>query len=186
MKKLLLLFIFSFLIFNNNLAATYEAEQALKLKKLFTKLSKNKDYEEADILEKEIWEIWNKHPNNKKLTDELEFGTKLMYQGSYDDALKIFTNIINSDPDWSEAWNKRATLLFFMKDYQKSLNDIGKVLNLEPRHFGALSGRAQIYIELNSYEKALNDLKKAKEIHPVSRGNKLIDKIEKLIDRLNI
>ena len=186
MKKLLLLFIFSFLIFNNNFAANYETEQALKLNNLFTKLSKNKDYKEADTLEKKIWAIWNKHPNNQKLTEELEFGTKLMYQGSYHDALKIFTNIVNSDPYWPEAWNKRATLLFFMKDYQKSLNDIDKVLNLEPRHFGALSGRAQIYIELNFYEKALKDLKKAKEIHPVSRGNKLIDQIEKLIDRQNV
>ncbi|MDA7714547.1 2-hydroxy-6-oxo-2,4-heptadienoate hydrolase [Candidatus Pelagibacter sp.] len=186
MKKILLLFIFSFLIFSNDFADTYETGQALKLNKLFIKLSKNKDYEEADILEKEIWAIWNKHPNNKKLTKKLEFGTKLMYKGSYDDALKVFNNIVNSDPDWPEAWNKRATLFFFMNDYQKSLNDIVKVLNLEPRHFGALSGRAQIYIELNSYEKALIDLKKVKEIHPVSRGNKLIHQIEKLIDRQNI
>ena len=67
MKKLLLLFIFSFLIFNNNFAANYETEQALKLNNLFTKLSKNKDYKEADTLEKKIWAIWNKHPNNQKL-----------------------------------------------------------------------------------------------------------------------
>ena len=86
------------------------------------------------------------------------------------------------DPEWSEAWNKRATLLFLMKDYQKSLDDISKVLDLEPRHFGALSGRAQIYIDLELYQKALKDLKDAKKIHPVSRGNRLINDLEKFIN----
>ena len=69
-----------------------------------------------------------------------------------------------------------------MKDYQKSLNDISRVLDLEPRHFGALSGRAQIYIDLELYQEALKDLQDAKKIHPVIRGNKLIDELEKLIN----
>ena len=73
-----------------------------------------------------------------------------------------------------------------MKDYQKSLEDISKVLDLEPRHFGALSGRAQIYIDLELYQKALKDLKDAKKIHPVSRGNRLIDELEKLINGQNV
>ena len=109
-----------------------------------------------------------------------------MYQGQYDYALKVFTNIIENDPEWSEAWNKRATLLFLMRDYQKSLDDISIVLNIEPRHFGALSGRAQIFLELEEYSKALDDLKKAKEIHPVIRGNNLIYELEKLLKGINI
>ena len=105
-----------------------------------------------------------------------------MYHGRYEYALRVFTNIIETDPEWSEAWNKRATLLFLMKDYQKSLDDISKVLDLEPRHFGALSGRAQINIDLELYQKALKDLKDAKKIHPVSRGNRLIIELEKFIN----
>ena len=149
---------------------------------MFNKLSNISNADEGDILEKKIWAIWNKHPSENELTEKLELGTQLMYQGRYDFALEVFSNIIKSDPGWSEAWNKRATLLFFMKEYQKSLDDISKVLALEPRHFGALSGRAQIYIDLELYTKALKDLKEARKIHPVIRGNKLIKEIEKLID----
>ena len=109
-----------------------------------------------------------------------------MYRGNYQFALQIFTNIIHRDPDWSEAWNKRATLLYLMNDFQRSLKDIDHTLKLEPRHFGALSGRAQIYIKLEEYEKALDDLKKIKNIHPTSGGNEIIPELEKFIKGLNI
>ena len=171
--------------FNLN-AENYTLNQVTELNVLFKELSKTKNIKDADLLEKKIWALWNKHPNQSNLTKKLEFGTKLMYQGRYDYALKVFTNIIDSDPKWSEAWNKRATLLFFMKDYEKSLEDISMVLDLEPRHFGALSGRAQIYIDLELYPKALEDLKEAKKIHPVIRGNRLIKEIEKLINGQDI
>ena len=65
--------------------------------------------------------------------------------------MKVFTNIINFDPSWSEGWNKRATLFFFMKEYQISLYDIERVLALKTRHFRALSSRAQIFKELEKY-----------------------------------
>ena len=109
-----------------------------------------------------------------------------MNHGDYKYALKIFTNIIKTDPSWSEAWNKRATLLFFMKEYQRSLDDIDRVLAIEPRHFGALSGRAQIFIELEEYQKAIKDLKKAKKIHPIIVSNNLIITLEKLVKGLSI
>ena len=83
------------------------------------------------------------------MSEKLEFGTKLMYKGQYEYALKIFTDIIETDPEWSEAWNKRATLLFLMKDYQKSLDDISKVLDLEP----IKNGLSEIYeIEINAFD----------------------------------
>ena len=186
MKNFLLLFFITCLIFNNSFASTHDQDQTNELIKLFNKLGQNKNIEEGDLLEKEIWAIWNKHPNRQSLTKKLEFGTMLMYEGQYDYALEVFTNVIRSDPYWSEAWNKRATLLYFMEDYQKSLSDIDKVLNLEPRHFGALSGRAQIYIKLELYKKALQDLKDARKIHPAIRGLELIKRIENLVNGQNI
>ncbi len=109
-----------------------------------------------------------------------------MYEGNYNYALKVFNNIIKTDSEWSEAWNKRATLLYFMKDFKKSLEDIKVVLTIEPRHFGALSGQAQIYIQLEKYEKAIVSLKKARDIHPIIRGNKLIPDLEQLIKKQSI
>jgi len=180
-SKFFLIFIIIF-----NFSAYAENSNPLKLNKLFKELKKTEDIKNANLIEREIWKIWNKHPNNKKLTDKLEFGTELMYEGSFNYALKVFTNVIKSDPLWSEAWNKRATLLYFMKEYQKSLDDIEKVLNIEPRHFGALSGKAQIYIKLEKYQKAIDNLKKAKKIYPVIGGDNTIRELEKRVKGLKI
>jgi len=179
--QFIILFLFIFTSF-----AFAEISQTKQLKKLFNKLSKSNNVNTANLVEQKIWTVWHKHPKNINLTDKLELGTELMYQGDYKYALQIFTNIIKTDPSWSEAWNKRATLLFFMKEYQRSLDDIDKVLAIEPRHFGALAGRAQIFIELQEYQKAIKDLKRAKKIHPIITSNNLITELEKLVKGLSI
>ena len=166
----------------NSIAET----QSTKLNELFKTLKKIDNTLDASEVEKEIWALWNKHPKSKQLTYKLELGTDLMYEGNYLYALRVFDNIIKSDPKWSEAWNKRATLLFLMKKYQQSLNDINIVLSIEPRHFGALSGRAQIFIRLEEYQKALDALKEAKKIHPIIKGDNLIKELEKLIKGFSI
>jgi tetratricopeptide (TPR) repeat protein len=156
------------------------------LNELFDQLEKVDNSKTAELLEKKIWSIWNEHPNDVKLTEKLEFGAELIEYGSYDYALKIFDNILATDPAWSEAWNKRATVFFLMKQYKKSLNDIEKVLKIESRHFGALSGQARIFIKLQEYEKAIISLKKALKFYPAFRSGELIPQIERLIKEESI
>ena len=161
-------------------------EQRNKLNALFDQLQSVNNSRTAELIEKKIWSIWNEHPNDVKLTLKLELGTELMQYGSYDYALKIFDNVLKTDPNWSEAWNKRATVFFLMNQYTKSLNDIEKVLNMESRHFGALSGQARIFMRLQEYEKAIISLKKALEFYPSFKSGNLIPKIEKLIKEESI
>jgi tetratricopeptide (TPR) repeat protein len=180
-SKFILILLF-FFVSNVSNAET----QSTKLNKLFKILETIDNKTDAGEVEKEIWTLWNNHPKSKQLTYKLELGTELMYEGNYLYALQVFNNVIKSDPEWSEAWNKRATLLFLMKNYQQSLDDINITLSIEPRHFGALSGRAQIFIRLEEYQKALDALNEAKKIHPVIKGNKLIKELEKLIQGFSI
>ena len=109
-----------------------------------------------------------------------------MQYGDYNFALKVFNNILGSDPKWSEAWNKRATVYFLMSQFTNSLNDIDKVLDIEPRHFGALSGQARIFIKLNEYEKAIKSIESALIFHPSFKSSELIPEIEKLIKENSI
>jgi tetratricopeptide (TPR) repeat protein len=115
------------------------------------------------------------------LTEKLEFGTELMQYGDYNYALKVFDNIIVSDPEWSEALNKRATVFFLMNQFKDSLVDIDKVLNIEPRHFGALSGQARIFIKLQKYEEAIRSIEKALKFYPSFKSGEMIPEIERLI-----
>jgi tetratricopeptide (TPR) repeat protein len=179
--KVFILFLFIFSFFSS-----VQSSQKNILNNLFDQLGAVNNTQTAESLEKKIWSVWNKHPNNIKLTEKLEFGTELMQYGDYNYALKVFNNILESDPKWSEAWNKRATVYFLMSQFTDSLNDIDKVLVIEPRHFGALSGQARIFIKLQEYEKAIKSIEEALKFYPTFRSRDLIPEIERLIKEESI
>ena len=100
-----------------------------------------------------------------------------MENGQHNYAYKIFSNIIFEDPKWSEAWNKRATVLFLMKKYELSLKDIDKTLDLEPRHFGALDGLGQIQFKLNNFSESIQTYERLLTIVPHSSSAKKMLKL---------
>ena len=165
----------------NSFFSSSQSSQKNVLNNLFNQLEKVNNQKSAALFETKIWSIWNEHPTNNKLTERLEFGTELMQYGNYNYALKVFDNIIVSDPEWSEAWNKRATVYFLMSQFTDSLYDIDKVLNIEPRHFGALSGQARIFIKLQKYEEAIKSIERALKFYPSFKSREMIPEIERLI-----
>ena len=161
-------------------------EREVKLNSLFEKLKIN-NLDQAYPIEQEIWSIWSTHPSNKKLTLRLEEGSEFVRNNQLNKAIQIFTEVIKLDPTWSEAWNKRATVLYMIGDYKSSQEDINKVLSLEKRHFGALAGQGLVNIQLKNYEKAINSYKKAKDIYPSMQSAEImIKKIEDLIKEQTI
>jgi tetratricopeptide (TPR) repeat protein len=178
--------IFILLLFICSFFSSAQSSQKNILNNFFVQLGTIKNSKSAEVLEKKIWSLWNEHPNDIKLTEKLEFGTELMQYGDYNYALKVFNNILDNDPKWSEAWNKRATVYFLMSQFTNSLNDIDKVLDIEPRHFGALSGQARIFIKLQKYEKAIQSIEQALEFYPLFRSRELIPEIERLIKEESI
>ena len=158
-----------------------------RLQYIFFQLKNSKDLSSAQNLEKKIQKIWMIHPSEDRrgfrLTELLNQGSVLINRGELNKAYNIFTQIIATEPDWSEAWNKRATVLYLMNRYQSSLDDIKITLTLEPRHFGALSGQALNYIELKQYEKAIQSYKAAQKIYPLlDSAAKMIPELQELIN----
>jgi len=132
--------------------------------------------------EQKIWEIWSTHPTDENLTQELLKGSNLMQGETISESIKIFSKLIELDPNWAEAWNKRATALYLIGDYEGSQKDIDRVLELEDRHFGALAGQGLVNIKLENYEKAIESYKRAQEIYPAMQSPKImIEQIEQLI-----
>ena len=97
----------------------------------------------------------------------------------YPVATEILDKLLVLDPEWAEAWNKRATIKYFNDDYAGAMADIGEVLKLEPRHVGALSGMGFILQRSGLDRRALEVFRKTLEIYPK------LDDIRKVVDKLS-
>ena len=114
-------------------------------------------------------------------------GSNLVNKQKFDQAIVVFSKVIDLDPKWAEAWNKRATVLYMVGEFQKSQDDIDKVLELEERHFGALAGQGLVNIQLENYDKAIMSYQKAHQIYPKMKSPKImIQKIKDLIKKKTI
>lgn len=182
MKRLFLILVFY--IFSQT--STFANERDIRLNQLFNELKVNKA-KIAAIVEQEIWKIWSTHPSDAKLTARLEEGSQFVRNQQLNKAIEIFTEVINLDQNWAEAWNKRATVFYMMGEFEKSQDDIDKVLAIEARHFGALAGQGLVNIQLKNYEKAIFSYQQAKEIHPSMQSPEImIRRIEELIKQQSI
>ena len=174
MKKISIIFLF--FIFSTPLFAddNYQKE----IDKLFIQLKSAIDFENSKKIEDKIWDLWVNHPSKNSLTKLLAEGSSDMADNKFETAYNKFTEVIELDPNWPEAWNKRATVLYLMGKYELSQADIDKVLELEKRHFGALSGQGLVQTALKNYQKAIDSYIEAHKVHPNMRSPLIM--IEKL------
>ena len=126
------------------------------------------------LLKIPIWKIWHEI-DDPKTTREFETGVQMMNLGYFKRSIDYFDKVINKNPNFAEAWNKRATAHFMMGNFDLSMQDISQTLQLEPRHFGALDGMGLIFIHLNEHEKAIEIYDKMLEIFP----NSIVTKLKK-------
>jgi len=138
-----------------------------RLNNLFKKLNKTENQQEISNIIKDIWDIWYE-VDDPKVIEYFEKGIQAMRIRNYPLAVRFFNNLIEEDPNFAEAWNKRATVYFMMGDFDKSMQDIIKTLELEPRHFGALDGMGLIFIHQGLFQEAIDVYDKMLEIFPFS------------------
>ena len=163
MYKILSIAIFLFIT-----STTVSADQNdPRLNNLFKKLNETENQKEISDLIKDIWDIWYE-VDDPKVIEYFEKGIQAMRIRNYPLAVRFFNNLIEEDPNFAEAWNKRATVYFMMGDFDKSMQDIIKTLELEPRHFGALDGMGLIFIHQGQYQQAIDVYDKMLEIFPFS------------------
>jgi len=177
-------FFFSILLSLIFISNTKAADQEVQLNMLFNQLKQSKNEFVAQEVEQKIWKVWSTHPKNKKLTLMLAEGSSLVNDRQFKKAILIFSKVIDLDPSWAEAWNKRATVMYMIGEFKKSQQDINKVLELENRHFGALAGQGLVNIELKNYEKAIKSYENAQKIYPLMKSpDIMINQIEVLIKK---
>lgn len=120
---------------------------------------------EIEALQNGIWQLWLT-THDVALDKEMEAGMRAMQAEDHSLAIRHFTHIIQLKPDYTEAWNKRATAHYLRGEYRASLADIDETLRREPRHFGALWGQADIMRQLGEYRRALAALTRLSVVCP--------------------
>ena len=114
-----------------------------RLDRLFRELQTPQPERPADEVEDLIWALWASH-EDRQAEELMGAALEAMASRDLDEARALLDELVRRHPDWSEAWNKRATLAFMEHRDTESLADICRTLELEPRHFGAVSGFGQI------------------------------------------
>jgi tetratricopeptide (TPR) repeat protein len=119
--------------------------------------------------EQGLWLLWSRS-GNAEIDRLMALGSQAMQAGRHNEAIGVFSRIIETRPEFAEGWNRRATVYYLAGQYDKSIADCHEVLKRNPRHFGALSGMGQIHVQLEDYENALRWYRRALEVNPNMLG----------------
>ncbi len=141
------------------------ADRTKGLDFLFGALKAAPDAASARHVEARIWAMWMQTPSDTAALLMTRAKTAIDAQ-KMDVALKLLDSLIRLRPDYTEAWNRRATLYYLKNDYVRSMQDIQQVLAREPRHFGALAGLGMIMQEVGDDKRALEAFRKALAVNP--------------------
>ncbi|MBC8283299.1 MAG: tetratricopeptide repeat protein [Nitrospinae bacterium] len=119
-----------------------------------------------------LWDLWLSQAG-KEAESLIRQGTKQMDCGQYELAQKIFENLIMDFPEFAEAHNKLATVLYMQKEYSQSIKECETTLQLNPNHFGAWNGHGLCMFQLARYTEAIKSFKMALTIQPHAKFNKI-------------
>lgn len=129
----------------------------------------DKDPQVRDLATAAIWQMWSR--SGDSAIDKLfARGLAQMQASELDGALATFSEIVRRKPDFSEGWNKRATIYFLLGENEKSLKDCDEVIKRNRHHFGALSGAGQIHLQLGNVRQALEFFRRAVGVNPNLEG----------------
>jgi len=132
---------------------------------LFGALKAAPDEISAKHVDARIWAMWLQTPSDTAAL--LMSRAKAAADAKkLDVAVKLLDSLIRLRPDYTEAWNRRATIYYLQNDYVRSMQDIQQVLTREPRHFGALAGLGMIMQEIGDEKRALDAFRKALAVNP--------------------
>jgi tetratricopeptide (TPR) repeat protein len=139
------------------------------LDSLFSELKRETNEKAAERIAQRIWDAWMRS-GSASVDLMMQRANDAMQKKNFPAALDFLDQVVVLAPDYSEGWNRRATLHFMMENFQKSMADIERTLELEPRHFGALSGMAQILKNSGHKKLALDAYERALAVYPMMRS----------------
>lgn len=156
---------------------SHAALRSEMLETLFTRLGKAADADEASGIAVAIERVWL-HSDSATANLLMTRAVAAMQAGHLPLALSLFDKILVLEPNWAEAWDKRATTRFLGGDLDGAVADMRQVLKLEPRHFSALAAMGFVLQREGLDKEALSAFRKSLALDP--QQPQIKDLVEKL------
>jgi cytochrome c-type biogenesis protein CcmH/NrfG len=83
-------------------------------------------------------------------------------------AVELLDRVLALQPNWAEAWYKRATVLYQLDDPVGAMADLHRALKIEPRHFNAWTGLGHILMAADDKTRALEAYRRVLQFNPKS------------------
>ncbi len=91
---------------------------------------------------------------------------QLAQQGATEEAIKIFTKVIEARPKDARLYNDRGGIYLTTMKFAEAEADFAKAIELAPKDYAGYSYRGAALVELNRPDDAMVDLNKALELKP--------------------
>ena len=117
-----------------------------------------------------LWQLWF-HQKGVYGVQQLMQAQLLLEAGEIDQAEALLSEVIQAQPDFAEAWNRRAVLHYTQGNYWRAISDCQKVVQLIPYHFGALHGLGLCHSAVGNYTAAIQAFRQALEVQPYALVN---------------
>ncbi len=118
----------------------------------------------------EFWHMWF-HQKGIQGAKRLIESQTLVEAERTEEAKSILDELILTQPDFAEAWNRRAVLHYMLGRYAEAIKDCEKTLELIPHHFGALHGLGLCHASVGNYLDAIQCFRRTLDIQPFSLIN---------------
>jgi Tfp pilus assembly protein PilF len=132
---------------------------------LFGQLACCRSEVDALAVEDRIWALWMYHPH-RVAAHHLDRAATEIATHCHDMAETRLAQLVRRAPDYSEAWNKRATLYYLQERDAECVDALCRVLDLEPRHFGAMCALAELLASHGDTAGARFAFAAALRVHP--------------------
>ena len=146
-------------------ALSFSDQTDTRLDALFEMLKITDNVSVSQEAELNIWAIWFESGSDQ-VDSLMEEAGSAVQSHQLAQAEEIYSRVVKLAPEFSEGWNRRATVRYYQEDYGGSLHDIQQTLALEPRHFGAVWGLGMILGWERDFSGAITAFERLLEINP--------------------
>ena len=143
----------------------FDMAGALSLENMLRLLHDTDNLTDAASIEEWCKEVWKAH-EDEDIRRRLDDGVADLLRDNKERALAAFTQLVEDEPTYAEAYNKKSTCHYMLGQMSASLEASRAALHLAPKNFQALNGLGLAQYETRRYKLAADSFRRSLQLDP--------------------